>query len=126
MSYLWELDFVVLAPLLQQALDHGGNTHTIEDVKDMIVRGEAQFWPGDNAAVVSEIIRYPRKRVCNLWLASGDLAEIDRIGACVSEWAAENGCDWLTLHGRPGWARHFRNDPTVRGDRVTLIRELRK
>ena len=40
---------------LQAALDHAGNLFSLDDVKAAVLRGEAIFLPGLEAAVIAEI-----------------------------------------------------------------------
>lgn len=88
------------------ALEYGGGTHDIDDVRAMCERGEARFWPGRNAAAVVEVITYPRKTVLHLWLNGGDMAELlDEMLPKVEAWGAECGCDMAMTTGRPGWDR---------------------
>lgn len=90
---------------IEPALDAAGNTHTIEDVLQAVLRGDAHFWPGKRAAAVTEITQYPRARAMNIWLAGGNLREIVRIERSIEQWAKALGCDRVTCAGRPGWGR---------------------
>ena len=92
---------------IQAALDHGGNLFSLEDVLEAIQKGEAQFWPGKNCAMVTEIRKYPRKTLCNVWLAGGDLEEIKQISMYIRSFAKLNNCDAIMLQGRPGWQKIF-------------------
>ena len=90
---------------IQAALDHGGNTHTFEDVRDMILAGRLQIWPGPRGCAVTEIIEYPRKKVLHCFLAGGEMDQIiDMIDSAI-EWGKTQGCEGLTLSGRMGWQR---------------------
>lgn len=88
---------------LQSALDAGGNTHDIEDVRDMITQGRAYLFSGANAVIVAEIIQYPRKRVLNFWLAAGDLSELIKLEEKVSNFGKSIGIFHQEFRGRFGW-----------------------
>lgn len=91
---------------LTEALEHAGGTHTLGDVLAAIESGEAQLWQTADAIIVSEIEQYPQMRVCNLWLAAGDLGAVIALGDEVIAWAkTEMGCERATLWGRKGWER---------------------
>jgi hypothetical protein len=93
---------------LQAALDHAGNLFTLEDVKKAVIKGEAIFLPGLEAAVIAEIRVYPQKRIYNCWLAGGNLEELKLAFApAIRRYAKRAGCDAITIQGRPGWQRVF-------------------
>ena len=64
-------DFKRCQPYIEAALAHAHGTHTIDDVLKIIASGDAQFWAFKDAAIVTEIIRYPQKTVLRFWLAGG-------------------------------------------------------
>jgi hypothetical protein len=46
------------------------------------------------------------ERVCDVWLAGGDLDELLHVGRpYVERWAKAAGCTQNHIIGRPGWAR---------------------
>lgn len=92
---------------LTDALEYGGNTHTLEDVAAKIASGDAQFWPGVEAFIITEIVDFPLRRECHVWLAGGNLAEIEAMVVPLEAWARSVGCTHATLTGRRGWARTF-------------------
>ena len=110
-------------PWLQAALDHAGNLFTLDDVKQAVLRGEATFHPGLNAAVITEIRVYPQKKIYNCWLAGGDIEELKLAFApAVRKYAKRAGCDAITIQGRPGWKRVF----NMREKGVVLTEEVVK
>jgi len=56
---------------------------------------------------VTEIVTYPRKKVCNIFLGGGDKSEIIALHPQIEAWAKENGCLALTISGRKGWIRQL-------------------
>ena len=108
---------------LQAALDHAGNLFSLDDVKAAVLRGEAIFLPGLEAAVIAEIRVYPQKRIYNCWLAGGSLEELKLAFAPAVRWYAKKaGCDAITIQGRPGWRRVF----NMRERGVVLTEEVVK
>ncbi|HZH26793.1 MAG TPA: hypothetical protein VEY95_06370 [Azospirillaceae bacterium] len=90
---------------LAAALAHAGDTHTLDDVRAQVERGEAQFWPGRTAVLVTELVDYPRLKACRVWLGGGELEEIKEMVRSVAVWAKAQGCARLEVLGRPGWVR---------------------
>lgn len=91
------------------ALVHARGTHELEDVESGIADGTYQFWPGKNAAIVSEIIQYPRLRALNFWLIGGDLNELKDMEPSITDWAKAAGCSRVMGVGRKGFERAFTN-----------------
>jgi hypothetical protein len=111
------------SPWVQAALDHAGNLFTLEDVKKAVIKGEAIFLPGLEAAVIAEIRVYPQKRIYNCWLAGGNLEELKLAFApAIRRYAKRAGCDAITIQGRPGWQRVF----NMRQKGVVLTEEVAK
>jgi hypothetical protein len=94
-------------PWIEAALGYSGGTHDFADVVDMIGTGQLQFWPAPKGCLVTEIITYPKKRVLNVFLGGGDMAQILDMQDAVTAWAKAQGCDATTIQGRPGWERVF-------------------
>lgn len=101
----WHEQFDRCAPWIKDALEYSGGTHSLEDVRAQIASGHAQIWPAEKAVVVTEIRVHPRKKVCNFWLAGGDLDQILDMLPHMESWAKDNGCDATTLNGRVGWKK---------------------
>ncbi|NEX94849.1 hypothetical protein [Caulobacter sp. 17J65-9] len=97
------------APWLAAALEHSLAGWTVEDLRAGVARGQAQFWPGEGAALVTEIASYPNRRVLEAVAAGGDGAEIaDVLRPQAEAWARANGCAAVMVAGRPGWARRLK------------------
>ncbi len=74
----------------------------------MVGAGEAQFWPGERAALVALIEEDPAERRLLIWLAGGDLREVtDRLVPTAEDWARDQGCRRVLVIGRPGWEREL-------------------
>lgn len=90
---------------LEKALLYAGGTHTIGDVADAIERGDCKLWVEEGAAIVTQLVDEPRKRVVHFWLAAGELEPVVALSNKIIEWAKENGCVRATLAGRKGWVK---------------------
>jgi hypothetical protein len=90
---------------LEEALRHGGGTHTLGDVLHQILAGEAQLWEAEDAVIVTEIHQAPRAKIVHFWLAAGEKEAVVALSRTVLEWARTEGCGQATLAGRRGWER---------------------
>lgn len=93
---------------LQRALDHGGNTHTIEDVRLAVEREQMQLWNAKDAILISELLVYPQYKALHVFLAAGSLDTLLDMRPSVEEFARRLGCRVVSINGRKGWARALR------------------
>ena len=93
------------APFIKAALTHANGTHSLADVLLLIAEGKAQFWPFEDAAIVTEIVRYPQRTILRFWLAGGKLETLLEAEPEVIEWSKKWGCDGVEIIGRRGWNR---------------------
>ena len=103
-------------PWLQAALDRAGGTHRLDDVLAAVLAGHMQFWPGARAAIITEIVQYPRLRACRYFLVGGKMADVLAMQPAIEAWARGHGCTRMCAIGRPGWRRvltHWRALPHV-------------
>lgn len=98
-------EFKRCKPYIEAALAHAHGTHTTDDVLKIIVSGDAQFWAFEDAAIVTEIIRYPQKTVLRFWLAGGNLETLTDAEPEIIEWSKQWGCEGVEIFGRRGWVR---------------------
>ncbi|MFZ9615160.1 MAG: hypothetical protein ACO3AG_00650 [Fluviibacter sp.] len=101
----WVEDFIRWQPKLEEALEYSHGTFNIIDIADLLANGAAKLWVVDTAAVVTQVVHYPRKIVLHAFLAGGELDGVLEIEKQVHRWAKINGCHAITLNGRPGWSR---------------------
>lgn len=107
-QYLLE-ELARCGPWLQAAMDHaGGTTHTLGDLYNGILSGHLRLWPAEDAVIVTEFVHYPRERHIHVFLAGGNLKTIEAMRPEIEHFGIANGCSRLTISGRPGWARHFK------------------
>lgn len=77
----------------------------MSDVFDRLLTGAYQLWRGNNCALVTEIIDYPRKRCLLFAFAGGDGKEILDMSEEIIEWGKVLGCNMAKVAGRRGWER---------------------
>ena len=109
---------------LQKALEFGGNTHSLDDIKRAIDSGQLTFWAGRNSAVITEIEDYPQHRVLQFYLAGGNLAELETMYPAIEKWGREQGCTMASTAGRPGWERTFLKREGWKPRTVLMTKEL--
>jgi hypothetical protein len=108
-----DLDLLDIGPYrvqLEAALAYAGGTHTVADVEDAIMRGDAQLWPAPHSCIVTEIDRQPRQSILVFWIAAGVSAELEAMEPLVIAWGREQGCTKARMAGRKGWERSFLTD----------------
>ena len=101
-------EFERLAHHIENALAYGGGTHTLTQVLDAIIAGKAQFFSMENSAIVTEIVDYPQKSTCRIWLAGGNMDELMEAEKQICQWAREQGCSGMEVVGRKGWERQLK------------------
>ena len=92
-----------LCKRIEIALRRGGEYLTLEDLVALARAGKCQFWAEDGAAVASEILTYPRKKVVNVFMAAGELPAIFALQDRITDFAREQGCTAMVCHGRAAW-----------------------
>ena len=100
-------DYPLLIPKIQGALAYADGTHTVEDVQAMLVTGQAQLWPGVESAVVTQVRQTPQKKLLTVFLAGGQMAEIEALMPLIYQWAKAEGCVGAHFIGRKGWEKTF-------------------
>ncbi|MBP2311880.1 hypothetical protein [Azospirillum soli] len=91
--------------LLAKALEHGGGTHTVDDVWEAIEAGRMQLWRGQRSVMVTEVVQYPRLKAVRVFAAAGDMAEVLEMEEVAAAWGKQMGCQRIEGFGRPGWRR---------------------
>lgn len=117
-------DFARCSKWLEAALEYSGGTHGIEDIAAGVKEGRFQLWPAPKAAVITEIIVYPRLKALNYFLAGGDLDELKAMRPYIELWGKQNGCTRVTLAGRKGWQKTFLRDEGYEPKWFILSKEL--
>lgn len=112
---------------IRAAIGRLNGTHDEYDVLSMLHQRTLMLWPGDKASAVTEIQVYPKKRVCNVFLAGGrgglkELKEWVKVGGVLEQWAFNRWqCDWIAYAGRKGWGEIL--DCEVMGEIAMRVRQ---
>jgi hypothetical protein len=102
----FETEWARCAAWLARALDYAGGTYALDDVRAMIVDGEARFWAGREAALVAAVEDDPRERRLLIWLAGGAREELEtELLPRAEGWGRARGCRRALVIGRAGWER---------------------
>ena len=120
----WIKEFQRCEQWIEDALEYSHGMFTIQDVFEDVMHGNAQFWPGEKSAIITQIVDYPRKKAIHCFLAGGDINEIQEAEKYIAEWAKGQGCTAATLAGRPGWTRSFLNNIGYKCTQVHMFKEI--
>jgi len=106
-AYVWE----EVVPLLARVVPHTEGELEPDDYIEPLTHGDMQLWvvienKHVNAALVTQIISYPQKRILRLISLAGDnFQEIKDFLEMVEVFALKNGCTALEMWGRKGWKK---------------------
>lgn len=100
-----------VAQYVAKALEHGFGEYSLENMLVDLASGRSQLWVAgvDNIELVciTEVIVYPQRRSCNIWLLAGEnLEKWSSYLQAIEDWALAKGCTLLEYTGRPGLAKH--------------------
>ena len=102
------------------ALEYAHNSHSFEQVIDIVKRGDAQFWAFSDSAIVTEIIEYPQRRTLRFWLAGGNLKTLLDVEPKIRKWSILYRCEAVEIIGRKGWEKVLKEyEPTA----IVLVKE---
>jgi len=100
-----------VVPLLARVAPHTEGEMEPDDYIEPLTHGDMQLWvvvenKRVNAALVTQIIPYPQKRILRLIsLAGENFQEIKDFLEMVEVFALKNGCTALEMWGRKGWKK---------------------
>ena len=89
-------------PYLEAALDHSHDAR-LEDLREMVVRGEAQFWPALDSAMLTEL--NTTGNTLHIRLFGGNMDTLRDMLPVIEDYGRALGCTAITLTGRRGWER---------------------
>jgi hypothetical protein len=94
-------------PRFAEAMDLAFDT--MDGLEKMVFQGRLQFWPGREAAIVTEVYTYAGgEKVIQAKWAAGDMKEIVELSAGIEAFGRAQGCSTALIEGRSGWARHLK------------------
>ena len=108
---------------IQKALDYGKNSHTLDDVRESIAKGDMFYHSLGNSFIITEVHVFPQYYNLHGFLAGGHTEELKKIMHYLEQKAKEVGCKYTTLTGRKGWVRAFK-DVGYKPTFYTLDKEL--
>ena len=120
----WVKEFKRCEHWIEAALEYSHGTHNIQNIFEDVMNGRVEFWPGKECALISQVVQYPQKKMIHVFLAGGDISEIEQIEPHIVEWAKQHGCSALSLTGRPGWTKSFLKDIGYQNTQVQMIKEF--
>jgi len=106
---------------IQDALTYSGNQHNSQFVYDVIKKEEMQLWilwdkekettlEKYHGVVVTEIIQRTLKKICHIFIMTGEKREKwTSLIKIIEEFAKKNDCDGIELIARPGWQKVLQN-----------------
>ena len=118
----WMAEVQRCRPYLEAAMAFG-DSHTFTSIVQGLVAGRLLLWPGERSALLCEWQDGPRP-VLHYFLGGGEMDEIARMEAEVTEWAKGMGFKRLTLYGRPGWCRSFLRERGWKSKWVVMEKEI--
>lgn len=96
---------------------------TEDEVREHLVNGTAQLWPGERSALVTQLV-LRSERILHFLLGGGELQELVVMHSGVAAWGRAMGAHYATINGRPGWARVLRAHGFERRDGNLLRKAL--
>ena len=106
-EYVWDK----VEPILARAVSRSEGELKTNDILNFVIEGDMQLWiVAENkeiiAALVTQIITYPQKRILRLVsLAGEDFNKFKHFLDMVQSFAIQKGCTALELWGRKGWKK---------------------
>ena len=95
---------------IEAAIPYSPNSWTIEQVEAQIAKRQAQFWPGERSAGVSQVERWPTgEKVAHILFCGGALDELLLMECAFYTWSRTIGAHYVTVDGRPGWRKVLRS-----------------
>ena len=124
-EYIWEK----VEPILARVTPHSEGELETGDILDLVTEGSMQLWiVAENkeiiAALVTQIITYPQKRILRLVsLAGEDFNKFKHFLDIVESFAIQKGCTALELWGRKGWKKLL---PEWNSEYIVYTKDIRE
>lgn len=75
------------------------------EIVSAVMAGKAQLWPGDAAAMVTQVLEEKQGRALHVWLGGGEMTDLLALQPAVAAWGRSMGCNHATIEGRQGWGK---------------------
>ena len=89
-----------------------------------LVSGQYQLFVSEHSALVTTVMPYPRGTVLHLFLAGGNLEELEQLYLESEEYAKYMNCKSITLMGRFGWKKSFLTEYGMKPTCLQMSKEL--
>lgn len=100
---------------LDRVLEKFGGFWSVEDILDNIEKGTMQSFAEGDTWVITQVFDFPRKKVLDITLVYGDLAEARELESKVEEYGRSIGAELITATGRLGWTKELHGDWKILG-----------
>lgn len=110
--------------ILQPAIDLNNGLYHSEDILRELVSGQYQLFVSKHSALVTTVMPYPRGTVLHLFLAGGNLKELEQLYLESEEYARYMNCKSITLSGRLGWQKTFLKEYGMKPSCIHMSKEL--
>lgn len=94
---------------LEEALHHGADSHTFDDLVTRIITGDLHFYEFGDCCIIMQLVNYPRFKNYHCFAATGSQEALDTAKQHMLDMAQQLGCKHLTIGGRAGWERRLRS-----------------
>jgi len=124
-EYIWDK----VEPILARVVSRSEGELETEDILDLVTEGRMQLWivAEDKeiiAALVTQIITYPQKKVLRLVsLAGEDFNKFKHFLDMVQSFAIQKDCTALELWGRKGWKKLL---PEWKSEYIVYTKDIRE
>jgi hypothetical protein len=82
---------------------HGGIAE--EDIIAALATGQLQLWSSGDAAIITEIVEYPRLKAVRLCLVGGQINGVRKLEHDICDWARKLGCKRVEGGGMQSWVK---------------------
>jgi len=89
-----------------------------------LVSGQYQLFVSEHSALVTTVNPYPRGTVLHLFLAGGNLEELEELYKETEQFAKYMNCKSITLMGRFGWKKSFLTEYGMKPTCLQMSKEL--
>jgi len=110
---------------IEAALEYAGGSHAFDDIAEGVASGRFQMWNGPQSVMITEVLESPREKAVNVFLAGGNLAELEAMEPLVCAFGRTRGCALIYMTGRRGWERSFLTSRAGWEDKRLVVLEKR-
>jgi hypothetical protein len=117
-------EYLRVESILQPAIDLNNGLYESKDILESLIKHEYQLFTAKHSAIVTTINPYPRGTVLHLFLAGGNLEELEELYKETEEFARYQNCKSITLLGRFGWKKSFLTEYGMKPTCLQMSKEL--